>query len=274
MIGYNWEGCPPNVRRQSDLIRNYLTDYLGEAIVGVYVHGSLALGKFLPARSDLDMLIVVDRPLAPEERFKLMIAFLSLHKQPVPVEASIVTNSDLDAWTHPLPYQFHFSEHWRKRFEAMEAKEDDTFWRFRGQATDPDLACHVRLTKLKGISLHGPAASELLPDVPEEHFWDAIRCEADDHLRASGDLEFGGVLSLLRIWSYREEGVIYSKSDAGRWAAERLSEPHRSIVLGAVAEYESNESPLGLNQEEMTRFKTFLKERIYANGGATVAREA
>ncbi len=263
MNGYYWNDCPPMVRRQSNLIRSYLSDYLGEALAGVYVHGSLALGRFLPARSDLDMLIVVDRPLAPEQRYKLMIAFLSLHKQPVPVEASIVLKSDLEAWSHPLPYQFHFSEHWRKRFEAMEAREDDTFWRFRGQATDPDLACHVRLAKLSGICLHGPAASELLPDVPEEHFRDAIRRDADDHLRASGDLEFGGILSLLRIWSYREDGVIYSKSDAGRWAAERLAEPQRSIVLGAVAEYESNGSPAELDQEEMSRFKALLKERIY-----------
>lgn len=266
MNGYSWNDCPPGVRRQSHVISTYLSDYLGKALIGVYVHGSMALGRFLPARSDLDMLIVVDRPLAPEERYKLMIAFLSLHKQPVAVEASVVLKSDLEAWTHPLPYQFHFSEHWRKRFQAMEAREDDTFWRFRGQATDPDLACHVRLTKQSGITVHGPAASELLPDVPEEHFWDAIRRDADDHLKALGDLECGGILSLLRIWSYREEGVIYSKADAGRWAAERLPEPLRAIALCAAAEYESNGLPAELNQEDMARFKNFAIERIYASG--------
>lgn len=266
MNGYNWNDCPPGVRRQSDIISTYLSDYLGKALIGVYVHGSMALGRFLPARSDLDMLIVVDRPLAPEERYKLMIAFLSLHKHPIPVEASVVLKSDLEAWTHPLPYQFHFSEHWRKRFQAMEAREDDTLWRFRGQATDHDLACHVRLTKLRGITVHGPAASELLPDVPEEHFWDAIRRDADDHLKASGDLECGGILSLLRIWSYREEGIIYSKADAGRWAAERLPEPLRAIALGATAEYESNGLPAELNQEDMARFKDVVIERIYVSG--------
>ncbi|MDQ6419466.1 DUF4111 domain-containing protein [Paenibacillus sp. LHD-117] len=264
MKSYDWKDCPPDVRRQADLIRNYLHDYLGKSLIGVYVHGSISLGSFLPERSDLDLLIVVDRALSAKERFKLMIAFLSLHRQPVHVEASIVLKSDMEKWSYPTPYQFHFSEHWRKRFEAMEAREDDLFWRFEGDATDSDLACHVRLTKQFGVTLYGPEPSAILPDVPESDFWHSIRADADYSAKLSGDLENEGVLSLLRIWAYKETGSILSKTDACQWAAGALPEPLRPFAENAINEYASNAAPARYNQNELHAFKTFLLEKIDA----------
>ena len=35
---------------------------LGDELVGVYLHGSAAMGCFNPAKSDLDLLIVVKKP--------------------------------------------------------------------------------------------------------------------------------------------------------------------------------------------------------------------
>jgi hypothetical protein len=35
---------------------------LGETAAGVILHGSLTLGDYLPGRSDLDLLMVVDHP--------------------------------------------------------------------------------------------------------------------------------------------------------------------------------------------------------------------
>ena len=41
---------------------------LGEASVGVYPHGSLMLGGWRADRSDVDVLVVVDRPLTSAEQ--------------------------------------------------------------------------------------------------------------------------------------------------------------------------------------------------------------
>ncbi|WP_179215715.1 aminoglycoside adenylyltransferase domain-containing protein [Paenibacillus sp. MY03] len=264
MKEYQWQNCPPNVRRQAELITNYLHDYLGSALVGVYIHGSIALGSFLPARSDLDLLIVVDRMLTAKERFKLMIAFLSLHRQPVHVEASIVRKSDMDNWTFPTPYEFHFSEHWRKRFEAMEAREDDSFWQFEDKATDSDLACHVKLARQAGIALYGPEPCDILPEVPHDDFWQSIRADADYYAKHSGDLENAGILSLLRIWAYKELGEILSKTDACRWAEGALPEELRHIAVNAMNEYAMNVVPARYNQSELLAFKTYLLNRIDA----------
>src|SRR6188508_2850766 len=44
---------------------------LGGRVVGVYAHGSLLLGGYLPTRSDIDALVVVEDPLAPDEQADL-----------------------------------------------------------------------------------------------------------------------------------------------------------------------------------------------------------
>lgn len=269
MNSYQWQNCPPNVKRQAELITSYLQDYLRNSLVGVYVHGSIALGSFLPARSDLDLLIVIDRTLTPGERFKLMVAFLSLHRQPLHVEASIVTQSNMEQSTFPTPYEFHFSEHWRKRFEAMEASEDDSFWQFEGAVTDTDLACHVKLTREAGIALYGPSPSAILPEVPHEHFWQSICADADYYARTSGDLENAGILSLLRIWAYKETAKILSKIDACRWAEGALPETLRHIALDAMNEYTGSSAPARYNQRELLAFKAYLLDRI---GAAVSAR--
>jgi len=38
-------------------------DLLGQALVGVYLHGSAVLGGFIPRRSDIDLLVVTTGPL-------------------------------------------------------------------------------------------------------------------------------------------------------------------------------------------------------------------
>lgn len=40
MKGLHWEDCPADVQRQAHLAKQYVHDYLKDALVGVYVHGS------------------------------------------------------------------------------------------------------------------------------------------------------------------------------------------------------------------------------------------
>ena len=37
--------------------------------------------------------------------------------QPAPLELSVLARTDLQPWRYPTPYQLHFSETWRERYE-------------------------------------------------------------------------------------------------------------------------------------------------------------
>jgi streptomycin 3"-adenylyltransferase len=51
---------PRSVDEQVDRLVAGFRDILGDNLHGIYLHGSLALGCFNPARSDIDVLVVVD----------------------------------------------------------------------------------------------------------------------------------------------------------------------------------------------------------------------
>lgn len=55
-------------------IRSTHLEILGNNLVGLYLHGSLALGGFNPRRSDVDYIAVMQAPPARETRLRLLEA--------------------------------------------------------------------------------------------------------------------------------------------------------------------------------------------------------
>src|ERR671915_1924807 len=56
-------GRDPEVQALLDVLLAGIRDALGDDLVGVYLRGSLALGGFDAATSDIDLLVVVERPV-------------------------------------------------------------------------------------------------------------------------------------------------------------------------------------------------------------------
>ena len=73
-------------------IRTCYQDILGESLVGIYVHGSIAFGCFDPRVSDIDFLVVVDEPPTVAQKKQLLQVLLDLtpHSPPKGLEMSVV----------------------------------------------------------------------------------------------------------------------------------------------------------------------------------------
>jgi predicted nucleotidyltransferase len=54
---------------------------LGAIVVAAILHGSLALGDYVPEQSDIDLLLIVDRPLSDPEIETLVHAVLGTRKR-------------------------------------------------------------------------------------------------------------------------------------------------------------------------------------------------
>ncbi|MDQ0113918.1 aminoglycoside adenylyltransferase domain-containing protein [Paenibacillus harenae] len=262
MSGYDWNNCPDDVKAQTAAMSEYLAATLGENLVGIYVHGSMCLGCFQPAHSDLDVLVVTRLTLDKVTRFELMKGFLSLHSKPIPIEMSIISYGDIHPWKHPTPYQFHFSEYWRERYEQMVAANDMSFWDFKEPATDGDLACHMTLTSQQGICLYGQPIEEAFPIVPEADFWDSIYWGIDYFDDLKDDQLVTGLLTLIRIWSYKETKVILSKSQAGEWSLDSLPAAYHSIVQNAVDVYKAASEAIPYNRIDLEELKRYVINEI------------
>jgi predicted nucleotidyltransferase len=232
-----------------------MVEALGDDLVGVYVHGSLALGCFNEARSDVDVVVVTARPLTEDERFAAADLFLRISARPYGLEAHVVTTDQLRPWRYPPPYDFHYSESHRERLAL-----DPEVALERPKEGDPDLAAHVDVVRARGVTLLGPSPLEVFPAVPRADLEDALRRDLDWCRSVRSALY--GVLSPCRVWAALETGELHSKASGAEWALPRLPAALRPPVERALASYRGAGEPIGLDEEERQRLLDHIEGRL------------
>jgi streptomycin 3"-adenylyltransferase len=186
-----------------------LRDALGPALIGVYLHGSAALGDYHPARSDIDILAVCAAPLAAGERVRLG-AGLGCDALPCPaaagLEFSLVTRAAARDPGRAPPYELH-------------GWDDDGRVRPGGDRGDPDLPLHFAVVRQIGLAVWGPSPAAVLRDVPRE---EQIRLVADElEWTVANASPSTQVLTACRAWALGADGRFRSKRDAAEWALRR-----------------------------------------------------
>ena len=213
-----------------------LRDALGPALIGVYLHGSAALGDYDPTRSDIDILGVCAAAIDAETRARLG-AGLGREALPCPagagLEFSLVTQAAARDPARAPSYELHgWDEHGHVR-----PGHD------RG---DPDLPLHFAVVRQVGLTVWGPPAAGVVRDVPRDELIGLVRDELDWAVGNAGPST--QVLTACRAWALSVDGRFRSKRNAAGWAlrkgapavvAEVLADHRRATEshpdLGAVA---------------------------------------
>ena len=90
----------------------YQSHYLFENnLVGLYLHGSMAMGCFNPKQSDLDILVVVDHVISDEQKKFFMdeVVALNVAAPANGIELSVVRREHCKNFVYPTPFDLHFS---------------------------------------------------------------------------------------------------------------------------------------------------------------------
>jgi len=58
MVQYTWTTCSKVIQSEVNTLQTELHRLHGKNLLGIYLHGSLALGGFQPGRSDIDVIVV------------------------------------------------------------------------------------------------------------------------------------------------------------------------------------------------------------------------
>lgn len=265
MNQYSWANCPDNVRTQTNAIVGELAAILGTSLIGVYLHGSLAMGCFNPALSDLDLLAVTTGPMPIEIKRRVAESTLRLSGSPQDVELSILAESQLYPWEHPTAYDFHFGESQRARL--ADDLETDKWREWNAQSTwDSDLAAHITAAQLRGISLYGEPISLVLPLIPASDYADSIvtdlwwaRTRAEEDPAGKG-MYF--VLNACRVYAYLLDGFITSKDEGAVWALAMLPEQHRAVVVRALEIYRGVRPPAEFNPTGLDAFIRYIHDQV------------
>jgi streptomycin 3"-adenylyltransferase len=182
-------------------------------MVGVYLHGSAALGGWSATHSDIDLLGVVARPL--ERRVKRVISARLNHPSlvcpaPAGLELSLVTAAVAADPPRRPPFELHVSTGPSPQTHLGGPA-----------AADPDLLLHFAVCRRAGVAVAGPDPVEVFAAPPRA--WLLERAAAE--LRWAS--RHGGfayrVLTACRAWRYLEDDVLGSKVESGAWARARLT---------------------------------------------------
>ena len=165
-------------------------------LIGVYVHGSAALGGFGPG-SDLDILVVSDgEAVGPALGAELLAAC----GQPRALELSVVNAIACGAPSPPWPYLLHVNSA-ESRFGLGASRGD------------PDLIAHYAVARAAGVAVTGPPPTEVFGPVARETLIGYLRQEL--RWGAEHGNQRYAVLNACRATAYAEEGLLLSKQDGG-----------------------------------------------------------
>ncbi len=230
----------PFDRLLCDLVSSACTA-LSEGLVGIYLHGSLAMGCFNPDKSDIDLLLVTEEAPIAEQKKQFMDDVIRLNASAPPkgLELSVVTAHDLDPFVYPTPYTLHFSP---THLERYLRDPWDYVRSFHG--TDPDLAAHCTVTLQYGQVLYGRPISAVFGTVPREAYLDSIRLDVEN---APEDILRDPVyitLNLCRVAAFAKEGICLSKKNGGAWGLSHLPQAYHPLIAEMLACYHTARQPI------------------------------
>jgi len=252
---------PAGIAAQLASARAVLDHHLGGALQALYLFGSAVDGGLKP-HSDIDLLAIVDGPLAEPARRGLMTGLLAVSAWPGTqascraLEVTVLALGEVVPWRYPPRRELQFGEWLRDDLRAG---------RFEPAMPDPDLAILLTKARRHSISLFGPPAAALFDPVPAADF---ARALADTTAQWSEPSDWQGdernvALALARIWFSVATGGIASKDAAAAWALERLPRQHRPVLAHARDTYLGG-LPDGLadRPESMAAFVGHVKAAI------------
>jgi predicted nucleotidyltransferase len=265
MSQYGWADCPEAIRHQVIALISDLQNILGDNLIGVYLHGSLAMGCFNPARSDIDLIVVLQTELEVEIKRRLAESLLRHSNVPRPIEISLLAASDLTPWRHPTPYVFHYSEDWRGRYTGALASGAWRDWTTQ-PALDSDLAAHLTVTRRRGLCLYGAPTGQTVPPVPTRDYADSIVGDLwwarDRHAQEPSGISPYLVLNACRVYAFLLEGAVLSKDEGGQWALAKLPDAVIGVVRQALGVYRGDCAPGPVDQDAHRRFMAYIESRV------------
>lgn len=261
--------APENIKDLLDEVVQSFRSFLGDNLVGIYLHGSLAMGSYNRVSSDIDFLVVVQEKLsldAKKEIGRIMLK-LSLKSPAEPshgLEMSVIVLDALQNFVHPAPYELHFSNSNKQDF--VNEKID-----FAKETFDPDLAAHIVIIRKRGICLSGEPIAKIFPDVPKKFYLSSIIYDIEwslNNIIAKGPdngecaVPVYAVLNFCRVLAFIDQELVTSKLEAGQWGLKYLPKEYHFVIQEALNEYVESGTGKSVNASALKKFGDYVRSRL------------
>ena len=262
-MGDSWQSAPQEIKDFVHNLNRNIKGILNGNYIGLYLHGSLAMGGFNPKSSDIDILVITKESIGSEVKRELIRLFLLVSNSPYPIEISFISKNQLRQWQHPCPFELHYSEFWRERY----TKEllNGTSHLVNGDVrTDADLAAHITIINSRGICIEGSPIGKVFPLVPRSDYLTSILADYQECLVRLEEDPIYCSLNFIRVYWYLKEGVISSKQEAGIWAIKEMPKEIGATIKKVLSCYSDTKDICTFDQGELTRLREYIEELMQA----------
>lgn len=243
-------------------IKHMSIQTFGTNLVGVYVHGSLALGCFSWENSDIDFIVVLEHVPTQAQKEDYISELLDINKNSPPkgLEMSIVLEKVTRQFVYPTPFELHFSKTHFKR-----CTENISEYCQHMHGTDKDLAAHFTMINHSCMTVYGKPAKETFGEVPEKDYWDSMVYDIENAQEDILENPVYIILNLCRVLAYRYDKLILSKKDGGYWGMAHLDEPYGGLIKNALDIYQGSAScELEADENCLFEFAKYAHNLIFA----------
>jgi hypothetical protein len=227
------EQPPPEVVAYGRRLAEIVSVSSGQRLVGAYLHGSAAMGGWQPARSDVDVVFVLQDRTPSVALIGVEQALV--HDAPAcpgtGLECSVVTAQQASNPTPPWPFLLH-----------VQSSPGQDVKRVGGDAVegDRDLLMHYAVCRATGVPLFGPEPATVFGAVPRDTILSYLADELGWGL-AHGSAAYA-VLNACRALVYAAGGDLVSKLSGGRQALEKGLGP-AEVIARALDEQQGQLPP-------------------------------
>lgn len=232
---------------------------LSNNLVGIYLHGSAAMGCFNEKKSDIDLLVVVKNDISKEIKRQYLDMVVSLnHEAPSKgIELSIVKESVCKPFVYPTPFELHFSI---AHLNWYLSKPEEYIEKMNG--TDKDLAAHFTIVYHRGKILYGREIKSVFSEVSSKDYMDSIWFDIENAKEDIIENTMYIILNLCRVLAYKKERLILSKQEGGEWAIHYISNPeYKKMIISALEEYKTGNA-MSINNTDAVKYAEYMLKHI------------
>lgn len=240
---------------------------LQENLVGIYLHGSLAMGCYNPGSSDIDFLVVVKNDMSFKLKRDLVDVLLELSGEAfIDLEMSVLLEADSQAIVYPTPFILHYSVAHKERYLS-------DLQYLCGNGVDEDLAAHITIVTNRGKCLVGKAIAEVFQTVPKDYYIQSMISDIEFAKNRIADRPVYITLNLCRVLYYLKEGAICSKQEGGEWGLKYLPVEFRALINQALLNYTGSDDKTNWDLLQLHGFAEYMKDAIFKIYGTSKETE-
>jgi hypothetical protein len=224
-VPHDVEVPSPEITAFGEQVAGEVAQILGGDLLGVYFVGSVALGGYVAAESDVDIVAVSMPALSEGQKRSVASAIVEMSRR-CPARGVEFTLYRRDvAGSPPRGADFEVNANGGPRMPTaihVEAVGEQGFWYVLDRA----------IAHRSGVVISGPPPATVFVDLPRPTLLEAMSQSMEWH-RIHEKATLYSVLNACRAWRFAEEDVLGSKLEGAAWARTRWPEPE--VIDAAVA---------------------------------------